>query len=70
MASTTLQRGDLITGINGRALQYNDVQRLLTSGIMLNLTINYTDDITIILNQNYQENPLFLSKTLEADGKK
>ena len=70
IASNILKRGDFITEVNGNRLRAKDFNTVLTSNNMLKLTLNYTDEVTLFLAQNYQEDPLFLSKTLEADGKK
>ena len=70
LAAGQLHRGDLITHVNGQILKYNNYVALTEARDIVKLTVNYTREVTLFLSQDYQEDPLLLSKTFTVGDKK
>lgn len=72
-----LERGDIFTQINGQQLtksNYRDLLGLeswsLTMGKIENGNIVDTDETIDITKREYTEDPIYIAKTLDVDGKK
>jgi C-terminal processing protease CtpA/Prc len=79
-ATKAIQRGDLFTGVNGETLTMNNFRDLLF-GDSTSYTLNMADiegdeitpngeEVALTKVQGLRENPIFLDKIFEIDGKK
>ena len=78
--SKNIKRGDIFMGVNGQSLTFNNFNNLLfddktsytlnmakkiNSGFILN-----GNDVNLIKEENFQTNPIQVSKVIQRDGKK
>lgn len=79
-ATKDIKRGDIFTGVNGQTLNLNNYVGLLFEDLDT-YTLNMADiagdeitpndiEITLIKQEGLAENPIFLDKIFEIDGKK
>jgi carboxyl-terminal processing protease len=75
-----IKRGDIFTGVDGQSLNLSNYQQLLF-GDNLNYTLNMVDlsnntlipngkNISLTKVENFQKNPIQISKIIENEGKK
>lgn len=76
-----IQRGDIFTGVNGQTLNVGNYFDLLFGDNSGTYTLNMADisdnvispngeEVTLTKETNYQENPVYIAKTLDVNGEK
>lgn len=75
-AEQGIERGDIFTAIDGVDMNVNNYQDLLgkdsytiTLATISNNSISQTDETVSLEKREYNENPVFISKVIEAEGK-